>query len=106
MSKLYLHFAEPWKHLLDFSDEALLSLYNYESYGTELSPKNGFLLGKQRLNLQVTAWQEMLREGTLAKFELYEDENYPHWWLDAVLKNTYTGFTYEDLLKKSRIGFG
>lgn len=86
---------------LDFSDEALISMYNFESYGTELSPKNGFAVGKKYLNLQVNAWKEMLREGTLAKFELYEDPSYPHWWLDDILKNTYTGMTYADLLKAS-----
>ena len=75
MSELYKHFAAPWEHVLDFSDEALLSLYNHESYGLPLSSNNGFAKGKQMLNLQVTAWKEMLREGTLAKFELYEEYN-------------------------------
>ncbi len=98
MSELYRHFALPWQHILDFSDDALLSLYNHESYGTSLSQNNGFAKGKQMLNLQVTAWKEMLREGTLAKFELYEDPNYPHWWLDSCLKDTYKDLTYDDLL--------
>lgn len=88
---------------LSFDDEALISLYNTESYGTPLSPNNGFAKGKQMLNLQVTAWKEMLREGTLAKFELYEDPNYPHWWLDSILKDTYKGLTYDDLLKASSL---
>lgn len=98
MAALYEHFAEPWKHILKFDDEALLSLYNHESYGTELSAQNGFALGKQRLNLQVTAWREMILEGSLAKFELYEDPNYPHWWLDSCLKDLYKGLSYADLL--------
>ena len=102
MSALYRHFAEPWQHVLDFSDDALLSLYNHESYGTSLSQKNGFAQGKKMLNLQVTAWKEMLREGTLAKFELYEDPNYPHWWLDSCLENTYSGMTYAELQKICR----
>jgi hypothetical protein len=103
MSELYKRFGEPWKHILSFDDEALLSLYNHESYGTSLSPRNGYAVGKQQLNLQVTAWKEMLREGTLAKFELYED-GYPEWWLDSILENTYTGMTYHDLLKASQVG--
>lgn len=107
MSELYKHFALPWEHVLSFDDEALLSLYNHESYGTELSPQNGFAKGKQMLNLQVTAWKEMLREGTLAKFELYEDPYYPHWWLDSCLRDTYKGMTYHDLLAASTpIGHG
>lgn len=102
MSCLYRHFAVCKD--LDFSDEALISLYNYESYGTNLSPRNGFAHGKQMLNLQVTSWKEMLLEGTLAKFELYEDPNYPHWWLDSILKNLYAGETYESMLRHGRNG--
>lgn len=89
-----------------FDDEALLSLYNHESYGLELTPKNGFAHGKKMLNLQVTAWKEMLREGTLAKFELYDDPAYPQWWLDSCLENTYVGYTYEDILKSCRSSSG
>lgn len=105
MSELYRMFAEPWQHVLDFSDEALLSLYNHESYGTMLSRSNGFAVGKQYLNLQVTAWKECLREGTLAKFELYEDPRYVeyHWWLDTVLKNTYGNMSYQQLLTCCKI---
>jgi hypothetical protein len=106
MSVLYRQFAEPWEHVLLFDDDSMLSLYNHESYGTPLSQKNGFAQGKKMLNLQVSAWKEMLREGTLAKFELYEDSRYPEWWLDSVLQNTYTGLTYEDLLKTSRSSSG
>lgn len=105
MAELYRIFAEPWKEVLDFSDDALLSLYNHESYGTSLSEKNGYGVGKQYLNLTVTAWKQMIYEGTLAKFELYEDPKYKdyHWWLDSVFKNLYTGLTYADLLRMSRI---
>lgn len=91
---------------LSFDDQALISLYNTESYGLPISPNNGFAVGKKYLNLQVNAWKEMLREGTLAKFELYEDENYPHWWLDSVLKDTYKGMTHNDLLKACRSASG
>lgn len=106
MYELYAHFAEPWKHILDFTDDAKLSLYNHESYGTELSQKNGYAQGKRMLNLQVTAWKEMLREGTLAKFELYQDPSYPHWWLDSCLINTYSGLSYADLLSTTRRASG
>lgn len=102
MSELYVHFGKPMAPSLDFSDEALLSLYNHESYGTALSPKNGFAVGKQYLNLQVTSWREALRRGIIARFELYEDPSYPHWWLDSVLKDLYTGMTYEELLAGCR----
>ena len=87
MAELYRHFGKPWEHILDFSDEALIELYNHESYGTELSAKNGFATGKQFLNVQVTMWREDLNAGMLFKCELYSDPAYPHWWLDSVTKD-------------------
>jgi hypothetical protein len=49
-------------------------------------------------------WREDIRAGLLAKFELYNDERFPHWWLDGVLDNLWNGFTYDDLVKISKIG--
>ena len=103
MSELYKIFAKGFGDL-DFSDEALLSLYNHESYGLSLSPRNGFAVGKQYLNVQVSMWREDIRAGLLAKFELYNDERFPHWWLDGVLDNLWNGFTYDDLVTISKIG--
>lgn len=102
MSELYRYFAVSMSSKLDFSDVALLSLYNHESYGTSLSPNNGFAVGKQYLNLQVTMWREDLRRGWLAKHELHEDPIFPHWWLDSVLKGVYTGSTYQEILRECR----
>lgn len=103
MSEIYRYFGRPEDHpSLDFSDEAMINLYNHESYGTSLSEKNGFAVGKKFLNLQVTMWREDLRRGWLAKFELYEDPNLPHWWLDSVLDNVYTNATYKQLLAECR----
>lgn len=97
MSELYRLFGAD-KGSLDFSDEALLNLYNTESYGGTLTPKNGFAVGKQYLNLQVTMWREDIRRGWLFKHELYEDERFPHWWLDSVLGKLYEGGTYQQLI--------
>lgn len=99
MSEIYRHFAKSWSESLDFSDEAMLSLYNHESYGLPLSPNNGFAVGKQYLNLQVTMWREDIRRGWLAKFELYEDPAYPHWWLNSVLKDVCVGVTLKECTK-------
>lgn len=104
MADLYKIFAEGFGTDLDFSDEAKLSLYNYESFGGTLTPKNGFAVGKQYLNVQVTMWREDLRSGILARFELYNDERFPHWWLDGVLDNLWKGMKYDDILKASKIG--
>lgn len=86
-AELYKIFAKDWEHILDFSDAALISLYNFENYGTALSPNNGYAVGKQYLHLQVTMWKEDLEEGLIFKYELYEDNRFPHWWLDSVLGN-------------------
>ncbi len=98
MAELYRHFAKNMSSKLDFSEEAELSLYNHESYGTSLSPNNGFAVGKQYLNLQVTMWREDLRRGWIFKHELYEDETYPHWWLDSVLSGVYKNATMKEII--------
>jgi hypothetical protein len=86
MAEIYRTFADDWKHILDFSNDMLLELYNYESYGGCVSPLNGFAVGKKYLNLHVTGWKEEIAQGLLFKHELYEDPKFPHWWLDSVLK--------------------
>jgi hypothetical protein len=87
MSELYKVFSSDWKDCLDYSDESLLELYNYESYGGE-KPKsnNGYSHGKKWLNLHVEMWKEDIESGLLFKKELYEDEKFPHWWLDSIFK--------------------
>ena len=88
MSELYFLFAQDWKDCLDFSDESLLELYNYESYGTGTpKPNNGFAHGKKWLNVNVAMWKEDISKGYLRKQELYDDPKFPHWWLDQVLKS-------------------
>lgn len=104
MSELYRIFATGFGDHLDFSDEALLSLYNHESYGTPLSQNNGFAVGKKYLNVQVTMWREDLRVGIISRLDLYDDDRFPHDWLDSVLKDLWKDLTYEDILKTSRIG--
>ncbi len=47
-------------------------------------------------------WREDLRRGLLFKYELYEDPNFPHWWLDSVLKGVYTDSTYKQLLQECK----
>jgi hypothetical protein len=70
----------------DFSDQALIELFNHESYGTPLSPNNGYALGKKWLNVHVAMWKEDIRDGFLFKKELYDDPKFPHWWLDSIFK--------------------
>ncbi len=79
-------FANDWEHVLDFSDDALVELYNHESHGLPISQKNGFMHGKKWLNLNVTMWKEDIGRGNLFVWELYEDPKFPHWWLDRIFK--------------------
>ena len=85
MAKMYKRFAEDWKKELDFSDEAKEAFYNYESRGegkfdltSIYTPtNNGYAIGKKWMDWQISEWRDDLRpynpEGTLCKFELYED---------------------------------
>lgn len=86
MAELYKVFASDWKHLYDFSDEALIELYNVESYGGKVSDTNGYALGKKWLNVHVSMWREDIESGILFKSELYSDNKFPHWWLDSIFK--------------------
>jgi hypothetical protein len=86
ISVLYRIFASGWTGL-DFSDESLIEMYNSESYGTPVDQKkNGFYVGKQWLGVTVSMWKEDRKSGHLVLSELYEDERFPHWWLDKVLR--------------------
>lgn len=100
MAELYKYFARNMSSKLDFSEEAEVSLFNHESYGTPLSPNNGYAVGKRYLNLNVTMWREDLRRGWLFKHELYSDPELPHWWLDSVLGGLYENSSYTVILKE------
>jgi hypothetical protein len=84
MADLYKVFSKDWEHLHDYSDEMLIELYNSESYGTKVSPRNGYALGKKWLNVTVGMWKEDIELGCLFVKELYDDPKFPHWWLDSV----------------------
>ena len=86
MCEIYRIFSNDWKHLLDYSDEALLELYMSETFGDKVSAKNGFAVGKKYLSVHVEMWREDIGKGLLFKHELYEDEKFPHWWLDSIFK--------------------
>jgi hypothetical protein len=86
MSEVYKIFSRHWEHMLDFSDDALIDMYTSESYGGIVSDKNGFSVGKTYLNVHVKMWKEDIEKGYLRRQELYEDELFPHWWLDSIFK--------------------
>ncbi len=80
-----MHFANDWKHLVDFSDESLIEMYLHETHGSDISKTNGYLLGKKWMGVNVSMWKEDIAKGYFFKCELYNDSKYPHWWLDKVL---------------------
>jgi hypothetical protein len=87
MSEVYQIFSSSWKHTLDFSEDSLIDMYQYETYGTQIKDKqtNGFYVGKQWMDANIKMWREDLENKLLSKQELYEDKTFPHWWLDKIL---------------------
>lgn len=87
MCEIFRIFSKDWEHLVDYSEESMLEMYNHDTYGHSISDKNGFLLGKKWLSVNIEMWREDLEKGYLFKSELYNDGKYPHWWLDSIFKN-------------------
>jgi len=85
LCKIYKIFAKDWAHLVTFTDEDIVELYNGESYGTPVSPTNGFLLGKKWSDVFIAMWREDIQLGLLRIWEL--EDTYPRWWLDKMLNN-------------------
>lgn len=86
MCEMYKHFVKDWEHLFDFSEEMMLEMFHAESHGTPISENNGYYHGKKWMNVTVAMWKEDMESGILFKCELYDDPNYPHWFLDRILK--------------------
>ena len=85
--KLYEFFAHNNKHLVDFSEAMMLELFVYESTGKgSISSDNGFAYGKQQMDITVAMWMEDIPKGLLHPSELYEDGNFPHRWLDRIIR--------------------
>lgn len=98
MCNIYKLFATGWE--CDFSYQAMVDMYNYETYGvgdisitgfnaTGKLP-NGYAVGKKWLNVTVSMWLDELytsREGwcnTLSR--IYNDGKYPKEWLDDIFE--------------------
>lgn len=74
--------------MVDFSEDALVEMFLHESQGIALASKNnGYVLGKKWMDVNIAMWKEDIAKGYLFRCELYNDGNYPHWWLDKVLKD-------------------
>lgn len=86
MCIVYRIFSRHWEHVLDLSDQAVVELFNCETYGGRASQKNGFAVGKVYLNVHVKMWKEDIELGLLRKYELYDEHLFPEWWLDSIFK--------------------
>lgn len=86
MSEVYKVFSKDWQHMLFYSEESKLELFNHETFGRTVSKTNGYYVGKKWLNVHVEMWKEDIENELLYKIELYEDPKFPHWWLDSIFK--------------------
>jgi len=92
MCEVYRLFSKDWEHISDYSDEAMLELYNSETYGSSVRELNGYYIGKRWLSVTVAMWKEDIEQRLLTKHELYLDGKFPEWWLDSVLKGMMPGW--------------
>ena len=88
MSDVYRIFSRQWEHILDYSEQSLIEMFNYESHGTPINnpSRNGFYVGKQWMDVHITMWHEDFEKGYLTRKELYDDPTFPDWWLDKVIR--------------------
>lgn len=85
--EIYYRFGYGFTQDHTFTEKDIVELYNQESYGTGVSPLNGYALGKKIMDITIAMWREDIGRGHLSKYELYKCGEYPEWWLDSVLKN-------------------
>lgn len=82
---IYDHFGREYV-AMDFSDNAFEAMYVYESNGgTTPDQQNGYFWAKRMIDITVAMWREDVGSEFLPRCELYDDPNYPNWWLDKVL---------------------
>jgi hypothetical protein len=99
ISELYRFFARDY-HDLDFSDDAALAMYDFESRGVgnvnhydKINGKiNGYAVGKHMLDLQMAMWKEDIRSSyppILTKYELLTDPDLElvRWFLEEKLES-------------------
>jgi hypothetical protein len=88
MCSVYKIFSTDWEHICDYSEDCMRELNIYESTGKgSCRWNNGYYLGKKYMDVTLKMWREDIEQGLLFKHELYEDDTYPVWWLDNVLKS-------------------
>jgi len=70
-AKLYKYFVRDWEHICVFDETALQECYLWETYGQKLTTKNnGYVYGKQWMDVNISMWKEDIEKGLLSKSEL------------------------------------
>lgn len=92
MAEIYRRFATGWEPCCDFSDQALVEMFEWESFGrgnlkfglfnNNGGKYNGFAVGKHWMDVTIAMWREDLRTGMLFKKELQAD--FPEWFLKKI----------------------
>jgi hypothetical protein len=90
MKQVYLCF-KPKDCVLDFSKEAEVEMYLYESKGGVVPDTNGYYWCKHNLDLTLAMWVEDIQSGMLSKHELLESDGdrFPTDWLKGWLDTIY-----------------
>ena len=87
MSEIYRRFASDWEDVCDFSESALIDMFDYESTGkgnlsigvfSDKKP-NGYAVGKHWMDVTVAMWKEDLKTGIISVAELSAD--FPEWFI-------------------------
>lgn len=86
MCEIYKIFSKDWENMCDYSEQSLIEMYHNETHGDNVSPTNGYYVGKKWLNVTVKMWKEDIKKGLLFKKELYDNQQYPEWWLNNILR--------------------
>lgn len=122
MCEVYKVFASDWS--CDFSDQAMLEMYEFETFGrgsinitgfnTTGKKANGFAVGKKWLNVSVSGWLDDIEKFGWAYTigELNRDKDIPRWFIEDFF-NTFknkiikrledSGFSAEEFIKNFNV---
>lgn len=84
-AEVYRRFAEQQCVGLDYSEQAARECFDAESNGAKHNlSRNGYAVGKQWANVQVSEWRRGIAEGLFIPDEFLGDGI--DWWVHEVLK--------------------
>jgi hypothetical protein len=92
ISKSYLRRASVYRRIVgkdsgyDFSRNALVACYGYESVGgIQPHKNNGYYCGKRGLDITISNWIEDIEKGDFCKAEFYTPIT--RWYAEPALRN-------------------